>query len=790
MRDNQGILPTADFLWEKSKFGSLGWATIAVPSRNPSGDKLLGLGCDTAGFRIKNVSSGVIAMRDVFNRTDTPALIDFGDTRPSVFAFDWAGQSSNKFWTVILDKVLLFTGSTYVDKTPTGGVLTAPGRGSYRQVQQKCASDPINENVFVFSSASAGWKYTLNQAPTPADWTSIAWCPVPTHPTSGVDSPDLLGIKFGQIAWDETSARVGTVGQERYSRVTLTSHGRGIYQSTDGLVTGAKISPVSPHALDGTSATIWRGGVLYAIAGALESWNNNSINNLWRWDGGTAWTQLTATEPQMWFGIVADPRSATAFILSHTSANYSYCSDLAVPSAYKHFIGVSALVSSLGQMKTQNRPMVTQTYRLGGGGSAPGPMAICGPYLYLLLGYGPIRTPIAAFPVAGANYSNPNYSVLWPDWEEDAGGYEAVIGMSTCFLGDVLYVGAQDLGFAVFQDEVDGHDAGYREFPGKILTNGIGISRGSDPMFGVMGSYKATVTIGYTNDGGRSVKKMPNGPLVTNLGPVGPGGAIVAGPNKAAGVALAFPTYAGFPQYTDDLGETGWKNLVFKRENASIIDLSIANNGFHGTPYYNNHWNAAHDPFNPGVYYCVNIGGGTNWENDNADHGGVYRMNWAATPGVFNRVLDGSPAASNGNRGLYNMYMDFSGDGHLLIMDNPMLGSNPVGNNNLKDVNLTDNTLRIITSVTNIYGFAFGAPLDVGGPLALWVFGWHNGMLGIWLSFDRFLTDPWGRGGVPRRFEHRSVQGGGMQSLSAHQTKFGILAGAVGEGAQRGRLQL
>lgn len=795
------IVPGADFVWENSRHGAGGWATICVPSRNTAGNIKALMGCDTQGLRIKDVTADPVGMTNAMTSANTPAgTVAASDTLPSVFACDWAGNSNTNYFAVTDSKVLYFNGTTHVDITPSGGISTAPGRSEYRVVQQKCASDPLNGNVFAFCAASAGWKYSLNATNATPTWVTPNWIAVPTHPTTGAQTPDIPGSKFGQIAWDATSARVGAAGQERYGKVALTSHGTGIYLSTDGLVTGAKISPASPHALDGTGWIGFIGGVLYAIAADLNDWRNNAQNNLWKYSGtGTTWTQLTATAPQKYFGAVADPRTAGAMILSHISGgNMTYTSNPNTPSAYKDFLG-GVDAGLLNQMKTRARPFISGTYRNNGGGGAPGPMAVVGPFLYYLLGYGPVRTPIASFPTAGAAYT-PNYSTVWPDWEEDAAGYEAIVGQSAVWSASALVCLAQDVGTTLFHDTKSGHDATYSEFPGSSLTNGIGCSRGvSDLNFIVTGALKNGPHFGYSTDG-RNFKKMANQPSASlGTGDISPGGAVVAGPTPASKWCQYFPTYNGRPIYTDDLGVTAWKNLAFYKTasgTGSPVDTSYTYNGFDGgVPYYDNHWPCVADPNNPGVYYALNIGGalptdgspGQTFENDPAGNAGLYKMDVNVEPGVYRRVKSGR-LIMWGNGGRYTLYMAITKDGHLIIMPNVLSG--PGTGNYTIDVNLADFTVRQITSVYNLSAFDVGPALYPGGPQGMWAAGLYNGTYGLWLSFDRFQTAPWGPGGTPKNFNYRTPQGGAIKCLAAHPTIFGLLGAALDAGHARGRLQV
>lgn len=751
MRDGSGNLLGA-IKWRASKHGGTGWITGGCASRDAGKTRLM-CWADVQQAYVKNVSE--VDWQPCVRPGHAPAgLFSFIGGVDGGYHGAWGGTSVTRAYLAIKDRVIRSDdgGLNWADTSITG--VDVFGNNASRMYSATFgASDPVNQDFYVIGVRDGGTRMTTDGGTTNVE---PAWIPRPT------------GENYTCYAVEEGGAQVSG----RAARWAAAPSDIGIYLTTDGGATGSQISSAIKRVTD----MIWRNGTLYVVSAeptvALHSWTAAG--------GWFTHTNLPVNDGELQF-IVADPRYANAYWLQWKNGAVSWSQDIpssANAASYVNWVNANGTgylkVCVTQQTKPRTRPGMARIYMDGGGSWAVSKWFLDSTRINYCIGYGVLRTVIADFPLLGASSSHTHYNARWPNWEEDVGGIEELVGMSAHFAGPNLYLGSQD--HILFKDNKrgDGHkDVSYKYYS-PALSNCTGIAHGVDPNFVAVCAYKNGPNVGYTTTGKIPVK-CANQPAVANPSC---GGGIACG---APGQILVFPSLQSQPQYTDDYGATAWKNVRFFLEDNTEILLGqhwTDQHGFHGAAYYNNHHNVCLDPAT-GALYAVNIGAtstvGGNFVFDNLGWGGLYRCLPSEFPN-FKRVIAGQ-LCPWGNYSLYTCRLIADGQGHLVFMTNPLSNTPNNTTNRSVAIDLATMTKRVITTPADWYGVAFGAPYPGDTQKALWILGWHGGVYGLWLSRDVGLTVH-----NATSFNITQVAGGALNGLDASWEQFGYLAAGVSPG--------
>lgn len=771
MRGAKGDL-IGDFVWEGSRHGGNGWQTgltgsadgtmvISWGDVSPPMKKAVTADEWTPLIRRGKVPPDLVG--DVGARAALPGAVDGG------YHAAFGGRSNTRIYLAQQDRVIVSRDGETFATTAIKGLPVGANEGGARHWGHRGASDPVNEDVYYVFMGQHGLRYTLDGGATAME---PRWCPRP----SGRPDP---AHRFGLVEVDKDSAVVSG----RKGRIAFSPCGEGVWLSTDGGVTGTRISTAGGDGqVDLVSCLTWIGGKLY-VCGYDPTTNLPLPDNIRVYDpdAGT-WSRIASRE--QFQDIVPDPRHPGGF-WAFMMSNECLHSRNGTGSDFVYFVGYGNgeapnKTHLFCRMKPRHRPLVAAKYRYHSILYAMSKPQVIGDYLYAPLGLGVARTLVADFPLAGASDHDPVSSAKWPLWEEDCAGIEEIVGMSALWMGNRLVCLGQDVPITVWEDGVRGHKATVKSFPGNALSDAHSGMRGSEPGYAVVRRTRRTQTpVGgfcYTLDGGRTWQDMPNQP---QQGPaaIWESGCGVAGP---AEVALCFPTrYGAQPQMTEDLGATPWKNLRFWIGDAEI-DMAMPSgnvfNGFHGGDFSKNHHLACEDPGNPGTFYAVNIGGTldeakTSFVFDPRGIAGIYRMVPGDYPN-FRRIYAGHPAHT-ANFGFYDTKLIADGRGHLVYISNYLPSDVLSADNKAVAYDIATGKLRPIEGVRNCESISFGAPFPGDADPCLWAIGWtfprkHG------LFFSRDLGRNWNG-----PFSLDVPGGGHVDYIDAHQTEWGVLGAAV-----------
>lgn len=766
-----GSVPV-DMDWGAGTFhGSAGWTTKVMGSADAT---RLAAGTDVAQAYVRLLSD--VEWKPAFKTDNMP--LRYRNERgavPGCHDISFGGNSNTRLYAAMADGIIRSDdGANSWQDTAVTGLATTTGFGHQRIFSSRAVTHPTDPNIYFASFQHQGVKGTRDGGATQVN---MAWLPLPTDPVG--TTYDKLGNRFTIIALDDTNPL----------RIAFCPAGQGVWLSTDGGLTGAKIS--NGNILSASDMQ-WRGGELF-VAAAVVSANGdqfpNPSDNLWKWSAAGGWVNYPIN-----FGsaggvqfLVPDTRNVAWWLLLCYTSAYVHTKNVADAATYKKSEGSaeSAQYRRAGpfvRCKVRARPLIARKYRNGGGTYACSKPVTIGPWMYWPLGYGPLRTLAADFPTEAGDYNSPTLN--WPVMEEDTAGIEEMCGLSALDTGVVSLGLGQDVPVTALPDGSTGHLNTYDAFPSPgTLSNGL-CARQSPvvPTFVAFAAYKNGPFCGFSKDQGRTIKPFPVQPANINASIYGPSGGIFAG---IADQVVHMPSYGGLPQYTSDCGNSPWSPLRFKLENGTELDLVAKGqyHGFHGAGFFAPHWNCTVDA--QGTFWFSNIGaalGATSWETDPAGWGGIYRMRQQDFP-IATRVKAGR-AINWANFAWLTHRLEMAPDGsELVIFGNSVDGD---GNNQNKWVAMDTTTFayRYVNLPTNIECADFGAPLSPGGPAPLYLTGYVAGVYGLYVSFDICKTAPIGP------FNHKIARGGRLVSFSASKVVPGKITAAVdGLGHVIGRLK-
>jgi hypothetical protein len=565
-----------------------------------------------------------------------------------------------------------------------------------------------------------------------------------------------------------------------------------------------------PSIIDAVSAMEWVGSKLYVAAINKFTSNPELVRNLHCYDASAGtWSKVdTATQANIPVQcLTKDPRFTNGLFCWLQNNEFLHTQD---GSTFVEWFGnnygpTGNKASGVCRTKPRFRPRVAAKFRYQGAGFAVSDPCVVGDYIYMPTGLGPLRTLLADFPLTGAlgDNADPNTSTKWPLWEEDCANFELVVAQMALFVeGDdevTLWCGGQDIAIPLWEDGRRGHRATVYSFPSDGSLSDIHcMAQGSAPSWAVGRRTRATGNVVpgfcYTTDN-QKWHNMPNQPAQGDAAVYESGGC-AAGP---LGEALCFPgRYGGNPMGTRDFGATAWVSLRFWI-GGTELDMSdwITNemaNGFQGSNFSNMHHLVWHDNAHPGNYYCVNIGASNtpadtgDWVTDPLGWAGIYHMAPGDWPN-FRRVYAGHPNHT-ANFALYDAKLIGDGNGDLFFKTNYLPQDAKSQHVHLARFNMTTWQKTLLTNLTNVVSFAFGAPFPGDSQKCLWALGWKplsqsdadnpaippdRGDFGLWYCRDHDQATPTFVG--PFSVDTENL--GFMSYIDAHPTEFGVIAGAL-----------
>lgn len=284
------------YIWKPLRIGGGGWLTDI----NISNDgKTRVVRADTYGAYIWNNNQ----WRQLVASHTMPAS-DIGvDMGEGVYEIRVAPSDSNRLYMAYRGYVYtsedrgarwIRTSFTRVDMYPND---------AFRVLGEKMAIDPANPDIVYVGTPKDGLFFTRDGGDR---WTSIA--DIPKTEKAQDSWPGITGIVF-----DPSTTSQGTT-----TTIYASSHGQGVWRSTDAGTSWTKI-PGGPNSV--THATVSPDGTYYATDN-----DSNTPNRVWKLTQNT-WTQLTPPRGHQWQSVTISPQNASHIVLVRDSGHITQSFD-------------------------------------------------------------------------------------------------------------------------------------------------------------------------------------------------------------------------------------------------------------------------------------------------------------------------------------------------------------------------------------------------------------------------------------------------------------------------------